>query len=310
MILRRPLSRPAPVRFAPLVFLLTLAACTSPDAPDARPTTADAAVTDDLGRSVSLPSPPARVLALAPSLTETVYAVGAGGRLVGASPSDTYPPRVRALPSFSTFPLDHERVVSLRPDVLLATDQVNRVEDADALAAAGVPTVFFRFDGLADVPRVLRATGALLGTDGETPAAAFERRIGAVRTAVAGAIRPRVLVLVSDETPYTFGAASYVSDVVEAAGGVSVTDAFPEPAAVAGEEWVIGAAPEVVVVLAEPYDAAGLTAHHPAWRALPAVRAGRVHGFDPDLMSRPGPRLADGVETLARLLHPDRFEAP
>src|SRR5690606_16272686 len=115
------------------------------------------------------------------------------------------------------------------------------------------------------------------------------------------------LVLVSDETPYTFGAASYVSDVVEAAGGVSVTDAFPEPAAVASEEWVIGATPEVVVVLAEPYDADGLTANHPAWRALPAVRDGRVFGIHPDLTSRPGPRLAEGVERLARQLHPGRF---
>ena len=301
------------MRTLPLFLVLLLGACRQPaDAPaeTGAAAAADTTVTDDLGRQVTFAHPPARVLALAPSLTETAFAAGAGGLVVAVSPSDTYPASVRALPQFSTFPLDLERVVAFRPDVLLATDQVNRIDDAEALAEAGVPTLFYTFDRLDDVPRVLRAVGPLLGGDGEAPARGFERRIAAVRAAVAGAPRPRVLVLVSDETPYAFGRSSYVSEAVAAAGGVSVTDAFPEPAAVASEEWTLGVAPEVIVVLSAPYDPAGLVEHHPVWSSLPAVRAGRVHGLDPDLMSRPGPRLADGIEALARFLHPERFPAP
>lgn len=311
--LLRPSVSALPSRLASalgLLLALLLAACAQPEPGAAASPPADTTVTDDLGRTVTFPRSPGRLLALAPSLTETVYAVGAGGLLVGASPSDTYPAEVTSLPQYATYPLDLERVVSLRPDVLLATDQVNRVEDADALAAAGVPTLFYRFERLADVPRVLRAVAPQQGADSERPAAAFEQRIAAVQERVAGATPLKVLVLVSDETPYTFGRSSYVSEAVQAAGGASVTDAFAEPAAVASEEWVIGAAPDAVVVLASSYDPAGLLRHHPVWRDLPAVREGRVFSIDADLMSRPGPRLVDGIEQLAQRLHPDRFTAP
>jgi iron complex transport system substrate-binding protein len=151
---------------------------------------------------------------------------------------------------------------------------------------------------------VLRAAGRLLGGDGETPARAFERRLAAVHAAVEGAPPPRVLVLVGDETPYAFALAS---GFVRAAGGTNVTDGLDDRGAVLSEEWVIAQAPEVVVVLADPYDPADLPRYHPAWRGLPAVRSGRVHGLDPDLASRPGPRMAEGIERLAALLHPDRF---
>ena len=255
---------------------------------------------DDLGRGVTFRAPARRVLALAQSLTEIVYAVG--GAVTAVSPVDDYPPAVSRLPTFATFPLDHEHVVSLRPDLVLATDQVNRPDDADALAGAGVATYFFRLDGPADVPRVLRTTGRLLGHDGETPARAFEARLAEVRAAVAGAPRPRVLVLVGDETPYAF---TLAGPMVEAAGGTSVTESLDDSGAVLSEEWVIGAAPDVIVVLIDPYDPAELVRHHPTWRELPAVRAGRVHGLDPDFASRPGPRMAEGVARLAAILHPE-----
>jgi iron complex transport system substrate-binding protein len=257
---------------------------------------------DDLGREVTFPARPARVLALAPSLTEIVYALG--GDVPAVSPVDDYPPAVTSLPRFSTFPLDHEGVVALEPDLLLATDQVNRLDDAEALAAAGVPTYFFRLRGPADVPRVLRDAGRLLGLDGEAPARAFEARMAEVAAAVAGAPRPRVLMLVGDETPYAFGLAT---EMAAAAGGESVTAGLGDAGAVLSEEWVVARAPEVVVLLIDPYDPADLVRHHPSWAGLPAVRAGRVHGLDPDLASRPGPRMAEGVARLARLLHPDRF---
>jgi ABC-type Fe3+-hydroxamate transport system substrate-binding protein len=112
-------------------------------------------------------------------------------------------------------------------------------------------------------------------------------------------------MLVGDETPYAF---SIASAMVEAAGGTSVTAEIERSGVVLSEEWVLASAPDVVIVLIDDYDPTQLVRHHPSWAQLPAVRDGRVHGLDPDLASRPGPRMADAVEQLARLLHGDRFE--
>jgi ABC-type Fe3+-hydroxamate transport system substrate-binding protein len=265
--------------------------------------TPDTTVTDALGRTLAFPYPPPRVLSLAPNLTEAVFAVGAGGRLAGASQADTYPPAAAALPRFSTFPLDHERLVALEPDLLLATDQINAPSDAEPFARLGIPTYFFSFARVADVPAAMRTAGALLGADGEGPARRFEARVDSVRRAAGGRPRPRTLLLVGDDVLYAFGRGSYASEAVRIAGGENLTDAFDGQAATLSDEWVLQAAPEVVVVLVEPYDPARLLERHPTWRGVPAVRDGRVYGLDPDLVSRPGPRLADGIARLSALLH-------
>jgi len=245
------------------------------------------------------------VLSLAPNLTEILFAVGEGGRLVGASQADTYPPGLDSLLQFSTYPLDAEAVVALRPDLVLATDQVNNPADAAALAEAGIPTYFFRFDEISDVPRVMRAVGALLGAEpaADSAATAFEDRLRRVAQQAGGRERPRVLLLIGDETLFAFGAGSYTQRLIEAAGGESLTAGFAGEAVTLSEEFVLEAAPEVIVLALGPdYEAARLVARHPALASVPAVRAGRVFGMDPDLVVRPGPRLADGAEELARLL--------
>jgi ABC-type Fe3+-hydroxamate transport system substrate-binding protein len=241
------------------------------------------------------------VLALAPNLTEVVYAAGA--RLAGASQADDFPPGVAALPRYRSFPLSPEGVVALEPDLLLATDQVNSPTDAEALARLGIPTYFFSFTRVADVPAALRTAGRLLGGDGEPAARRFEARVDSVRRAVEGLEKPRTLLLVGDDVLYAFGRGSYASEAVRLAGGDNLTDAFTGQAATLSEEWVLEAQPEVIVVLSEPYDLVRLMDRHPTWWDLPAVRDDRVYGLDPDLVSRPGPRLADGIARLAALLH-------
>jgi len=289
-----------PVAFA----LLLLAGCGS-DTAITEPGAADTTVTDALGRAVTFRHPPARVLPLAPNLTEVAFAVGAGDRIAAVSPSDDYPEAVASLPRFSTFPLDPEAVVALEPDLLLATDQVNHPADVASFADLGIPTYFFSFVRVADVPAALRTAGALLGGDGEPAARDFEARVDSVRRAVEGRPRPRTLLLVGDDVLYAFGRHSYASEAVRLAGGDNLTDAFAGQAATLSDEWVLERAPEVVVVLVEPYDPARLLERHPTWRNVPAVRDGRVYGLDPDLVSRPGPRLAEGIARLAALLHDD-----
>ena len=277
---------------------LALAGCRA-DAP------ADGATrtfTDDVGRTVRVPASPQRVAPLAPSLTEMVAAAGGLGRLAARTPYCDHPPAAEALPVVSTYPLDRERLVALGADLVIGTDQVNDPGEGDGLAALGVPAVYLHFGALADVPRGLRRLGDLLGTADAAEAAArrFEARLARRERAGPGA--PRVLVLIGDDVLYAFGGASYVHDMVALAGGRSVTDVFEGEGATLSSEWVLEASPDVVVVLRDGYGAGDLRAAQPVWAALPALAERRVCGVDPDLVSRPGPRLADGVDALASCL--------
>ena len=294
-----------------LLLLFALAACRPATPPDGTPPVSDAlTLTDDLGRRVELRLPVDRVIPLAPNLTEIVYAVGAGETVAAVGTSDDYPDAVASVERVSAIPLDFEAVAALRPGLVLATDQVNGIEDADRLASLGIPVHFFHFDEVRDVPRAMRITGEILGTpdSAETAALAFEDAVLEVKRRVEDAEPVRALVLVGDDVLYAFGRDSYVSEMVRLAGGEPITDAFEGDAAVLQDEFVLEAEPQVIVVLAGPdYDPAELLGHHPTWRLLPAAQNGRILGIDADWVSRPGPRLPLGLDALARAFHPDRF---
>ena len=287
-------------RFALALFLLALAGC-APEPGDVR---------DDPGRAVALDGTPRRVVPLAPNVTELVAAAAGVGRLVGVATSDDAPAGIGGLPRFQSVPLDVEAVVALRPDLAIGSDDVTPSDVAEGLGAVGVPTFLFRFDEVADVPRALRALDTLLAVSGGAPVADdFERRVGAVEQAVRPFSAPRVLLLVGAEegTLYAFGRDSYASEMVRLAGGQNLTDRFEGAASSPSEEVALEMAPEVIVVAGDQGAADAFVAAHPALLTTPAVANGRVYGLDADLVLRPGPRLVEGLERLARLLHPQAF---
>ena len=288
--------------FFALVGALVLAAC-GPAAPGS--------VTDDLGRTVALGGTPESVMSLAPNITELVATAAGVDRLAGVGMSDDFPAGVAQRPRVQTLPLDLEGIVALAPSLAIGSDDVNTADTADGLEALGIPAYLFRFDEVADVPRALRTLDTLLAVSGGAPAAAdFERRVAVVEDAVSPFSSPRVLLLVGAETLYAFGRDSYASELVRLAGGDNLTDAFEGASSVPSDEVVLEMAPEVIIVLSGPdFDPASLLRDHPTFFNLPAVVNGRVYGMDPDLVSRPGPRLVEGLERLARLLHPEAFAA-
>lgn len=268
---------------------------------------------DDLDRVVTLDAVPATVLPLAPNVTELIAAAAGVDRLAGVAVSDDHPPGIQGLPRYQSYPLDVEAVVALAPALAVGSDDVTPADQADRLERLGVPTYLFQFGDVGDVPRALRTLDTLLGTTGGAEVARdFERRVEAVRSRVQTERAPRVLLLVGDApgTLYAFGEGSYASDIVRLAGGDNVTDVYPGLRAEPGEEAVLDLAPEVVVVAGrEDYDAADLLDAHPALFPLPAVQNDRVYGLDADLILRPGPRLVEALERLARRLHPQAFAA-
>jgi iron complex transport system substrate-binding protein len=291
-----------------LACALLLAGCA-----DTSERTAARSVTDDLGRTTQVPTSPQRVIPLAPNLTEMLYAAGAGGAVAGVSQSDDYPPETEALPRFSSFPLDVEGVVALDPDLILANPSINAPRDAEPFEALGIPVLFYDFASWSDVLGGIETLGALFGT--ETAADAARDSLGAAmvslrtRTAQMGeAERPRVLFLIGTETLYTFGGGSYVHDLVDAAGGRSLTASFETPAPVLSDEYVLTAAPEVIVgTFSDTLTAAGLLAQHPTWDLVPAITSGRIVALDGDHWLRAGPRNVLAAHDLAQHLHPTLF---
>jgi ABC-type Fe3+-hydroxamate transport system substrate-binding protein len=291
-----------------LIAITALTGCQVNDAGDKTRRT----FTDDLDRTVELPGDPDRVVALAPNLTEIVYAAGAGSTLVGASTADDFPPATDTLPRFSAYPPGFEKIAALRPDVALATDQVNNPQDAKTLSGLGIPTVFFSFNEVGDVFEAVRTVGRLLGTEDaakqtadslETALATLHRKTGRAES------RPRVLFLIGAKQLYFFGKESYAHTLIEAAGGTSVTADLERTSSELSEEFVLKARPDVIIgSFADSIDAAALAAMHPTWKeAVPAVREGRVHAINGNLILRPGPRIVKGARRMARVLHPGLF---
>jgi ABC-type Fe3+-hydroxamate transport system substrate-binding protein len=270
-------------------------------------------VTDALGRSVTPKRPVERVVSLAPNLTEIVFAAGGGARLVAVTPADDYPPAVDTLDHVGALPVDFEAVAAKNPDLVLATDQVNPPGDTETFEALDVPVYFFSFGALSDVFDAIRTVGTLLGTEAAAAdtARALERRVARLEArtdSLTGSERPRVLVLIGDDTLYSFGQGSYIHRLIEVAGGRSVTDTLTSSAPTLSEEFVLTARPDVIVgAWGADYDPARLSELHPTWDVVPAVQNGRVYSLPPSLLLRPGPRLVEGARRVAARLHPDRF---
>lgn len=292
-----------------LLLASSLVGCGAPSSQESPQT-----VTDDLGRSVALSDSVGRVVSLAPNLTEIVHAAGAGRSLVAITSSGDYPPPVDTLPHVSALPVDFEAITARKPDLVLATDQINAPKDAETFEALDVPIYFFSFETVDDIFRSIRTTGRVLGT--EAPAtdsvAALREDLNALQSCTDGLPddrRPRVLVLVGDDTLYSFGQGSYVHTLVELAGGRSITADIENQAPTLSEEYVLTQKPDVILGLwGENYDPERLLELHPSWDIVPALQNDRVYSLPTAQIARPGPRVLIGAHRLARRLHPDLFK--
>ena len=294
-----------PVRWmAALLVAVTLLA-------GAVPAAAAVALRDMLDREVVLPALPARIVSLVPSATEILFALGADDRLVGVTRFCDYPPAARAKASVGDMLTPNlEAIVALRPDVVIVTDEGNREETFDQLRRFGIPMYLVRAQRLEDVGRVITRLGQLTGRVDAARAMVdrLQQRVAAVKRSVAPFRRPRVLYVVWPEPLIVPGRHAIVSDLIRIAGGDSITAGEGETYPRFSLEAAIARNPEVII-LATHGAATGAAAKEKFARfaSLAAVRAGRVHTADGDLVHRYTPRVADGLEALARAIHPEAF---
>jgi len=311
---------PTPVRFVSgslsffAVLLLATAAVTVRGEPGWPVTVRDA-----LKRTVKIDAVPQRIVSLAPSNTEILFAVGAGDRVVGVTSYCNFPAEAQTRPrvgGFSGSTVNLEALLALRPDLVVAGDEYHRTV-IEALTRAGIPTVSIKARDFNGVYGSILTIGRL--TDRSPAAAAvvdgLRERVDAVAARVAK-IRPvdrlRVYWEVFDAPVITTARSSIIGQLIELAGGLNVFAEIDGEFPQVSTEAVMARDPQVIL---GPDMAQGdpLTAERvrlrTGWSRIDAVQTGRVHSLSADLTSRPGPRLVDGLELVAHTLYPARFPA-
>lgn len=273
--------------------------------------------TDSLGRTVEIPAIPRRIVTLSPSNTECVHALGAGASLVGVTSFCDYPESVKGLPKvggFAARTINIEAIIALKPDLVLAGD-ANHLPVVQTLEQLGVKVVSVKVRGFEELGAKLMQLGAILGREREAGelVASIQVRVAAVRSRVAGIPvdkRVRVYWEVFDEPLMSCGPQSTIGQLIELAGGRNIfaelRDEFPQVSA----EAVIARAPDVIMgpelMRARSLSLERLRARS-GWEAVPAVRSGKLHILPDSAVARPGPRLVDGLELIARCLYPETF---
>jgi iron complex transport system substrate-binding protein len=255
---------------------------------------------------------PNRIVCIVPAVTEMLFAIGAGPQVAGVSSFERYPPEALTRPAVGALlDPDVERIISLRPDLVIAYGSQGDLRAQ--LARAKIPVFAYSHAGLADVTATLREIGRRTGhaAKAEQLAAAIERRIDAVRARTAARPRPRTLIVFGREALslrgiYASGGVGFVHDIVEAAGGANVFADVAQQAIQASTEQILARRPDVVLELrADALVPERLKRETDVWRALPAVpavKSGRVHLIADVRTVIPGPRVAEAVELIADIL--------
>ena len=272
-------------------------------------------LTDDEGTVVELATKPQGVVSLSPAFTEIVFALGAGDRLLGGTDYDDFPPEAIELPDVATFNgVVIERVVELDPDLVLAGGN-NLTSDADVsrLRELGFAVLVTYPPTVADVLGDITLIGTALGEEEAAASltAAMQQRIDEVTAAVAGLDRPRVFYEIGYQ-PEIYGPAadSFVADMVNLAGGDAITTSDPAVFSIALEQ-LVSADPEVIILGDAAYGICPASISDRAgWDVMTAVQNDAIRPVNDLVVTRPGPRLADGLALLALAIHPEAAITP
>ncbi len=291
-----PFSRAMTLLFCLLAFRLSLS-------------TAQAATfIDQTGRQVVIAAPPQRIVALIPSITEIVFALGAGARLQGVTQFSNDPPAAARLPRIGSYVRpDLEKIIALRPDLCLASRDGNPAHTVDRILSFGIPVFIVDPRSLEEVAESIRLLGSVLGAEEKAAAIIreMERKTAiAEQQAAAAGTKPRVFFQIDAAPIISAGSPTFIDTLISRAGGVNLA-AGPVPYPRFSWEDMLRLQPDIVIIasMAGGYSDEELTAAWRRWPQIPAVRDGRIHVVPAELFDRPTPRLADGLLWLADLLH-------
>lgn len=263
-------------------------------------------LTDETGRTVTVPDHPHRVICLVPSVTDTVFALGSGDDVVAVSDYTTYPPAALKKPSIGGLVKPSiETILSFHPDLVVGTSIPGSTETAAQLKTVGVPVYLVDPRGLPGILRSVKSVGEALNRvpQAEALRLSLTRRIAAVKARTAGKPAPRVLVPIWYDPIITVGKHAFISEILEAAGARSVTDDLIPDWPQISLEAVIARAPEALLLIRGGKVSIETLQQRPGWSSLPAIQKGKVYYVDSGIQE-PSPLAIDALEELAKEFHP------
>jgi cobalamin transport system substrate-binding protein len=261
-------------------------------------------------RATDAPSRPLRIVSLAPSVTETLFALGAGAEVAGVSTYCDYPPPALKLPRVGTFLTPNlEAIVALRPTLVIGLGLSSDVREIHAVESMGCPVMMAHDDSLAEIEDSIAQIGERIGRGAEARALLGQIRaqVAAVREHVASEPPVRILMLVGHQPMVAVGRGTYLDDLLRLAGADNIADSA------SGEQWprlsleyIIAMRPDVILD-GQMGDEAAAPQFWDKFTTIPAVRNHRVYGYPQDPILHPGPRVGNTLEMLAAMIHSRAF---
>ena len=274
---------------------------------------ADLVFKDDTGQEFRLKAPAKRIVTLAPHAAESLYAAGAGDRLVGTVEYSDYPPEAKKVPRVGGYSrIDLEAVAALKPDLVLAWQSGNNMTQIDKLKALGLPVYVFQPNQMEDVAGQLERLGQLAGSEATANAAAnaFRQRLTKLRTANANKPKVRVFYQIWKSPLMTVGGPQIISDAITLCGGENVFGQIKQMAPTVSVEAVLEANPEAIVATGMGESRPEWLGDWDKWTQMTAVKRGNMFHINPDIMQRHTPRILDGAEKLCAHLDVARSHRP
>jgi len=270
-------------------------------------------LTDDSGRTVTLDRPAQRIISLAPHITELAFAAGAGDRIVGTVEYSNYPEQAKAIARIGDSALlDLERIVALRPDLILVWKHGNAQRQLDKLLSLGIPVFYNQPNRLSDIAHSIEKLGRLAGTEPAASAAAraFVAREAELRKRYSGGAPLRVFYQIWERPLLTINDEHIISDVIKLCGGRNVMGALNKLVPEISTEAVLDADPEVIAGATSEASMRGRLDNWKAWPRMLAVRRDNLFMVHTDLISRHAPRILEGAQALCELLDSARAKRP
>jgi iron complex transport system substrate-binding protein len=267
---------------------------------------------DEVGREVLFPFPPKKIISLAPNITEILFTLGLDEQIAGVSIHCNFPEKARTKVQVGSYiSLDFERILSLKPDLIIATGAGNTRDMVERLEKFGLPTYVIFPKNLEGILLSIDHIGQIVDRRQEASRViqGIRERRERVIASTRNLPRPGVFLQIGEAPIVTVGKGSFGDDLIRLAGGSNVAGDEKKMYPRFGIEEVLKRAPEVIVIssMNPKADYGKALQEWTRWKTIPAVKNGRLHLIDSDLVDRPSPRIIEGLEEMARVLHPERF---
>lgn len=270
--------------------------------------------TDDAGRAVTISQPPQRIVSHVPSATEILFAIGAGDKVVGVSSYDDYPPEAKTKTSIGDYYNPSiEKIASVNPDLVVTDGSSKNISQLDSLGIKYITLSPTTIDGIMnDITLMGKVTGNQ--TKADSVVKDMKAQITAVTDKTKGAAKPKVFYMfdVSDlNNPWTAGPGSFIDSMITMSGGTNIAGNATSPYVKYSIEQIVAANPDIIIV-ATRMGSAIITPEqlkaNPVWGKLPAIAQGKIFTINGDLVNRSGPRIVQGLQAVAAIIHPELFK--